>query len=421
MRLTPTLLAAYRGAAPPEPATPVRAPILAGMPSGEPSAGFLSVGQPIARAIALNAARRGRIGQTLLVHGAAGAGKRPFVDDLLALLLCTAPEPGDRPCNRCRGCTGARARTHPDLVIGSPERWRELRSTGESVVAAARRWLADAAGSPIAGERRVVLVEGADRAGDQVQNALLKALEEPSERQVFILVADEPGRLLSTIRSRAQPLRIGPVPRDELVAWLRQQTGATASTAEEAARFAGGLAGRAIALAADADALAWRSRLRAELLALLPLGPAERLERARELLNEALRHSAAPAGSLATAAASEEPSSEPGTEREEGPRLAVSDQRLAAAEIAAAWLELARDLAVTAADPGTGDELGEDLPRAATAMGAAAAARMVRFLERVQEGLEQNAAPRLSLDVAMLAWPTIADASPAATARVPAG
>lgn len=385
------------------------------MPSPEPVAGFLSLGQPIARAIALNAARRDRIGQTMLVHGAQGAGKGAFVDDLLALLFCSATDRGARPCNRCRGCADARARSHPDLVIGSPERWRELRSTGESVVAAARRWLAEAAGSPIVADRRVILVEGVDRAGEQVQNALLKALEEPSDRQVFVLVADDPGRLLPTIRSRAQPLRIGPVARPELVAWLRERRGVPGERAEEVARLAGGLTGRALTLSADADGLAWRSGLRAELLSLLRLGRAERLERARELLDQAMRRVRGPVEPSSTGA--EDPPVGANGDGADGIRVPASDQRLAAAEITAAWLELARDLAVAASDPAAAGALGPELASAAREVGPAAAARMVHVLQRVAEGLEQNAAPRLGLDMAMLAWPTLPVAPPASAER----
>src|SRR5688500_17977623 len=130
----------------------------------EVDAGFLSLGQPTARAAAQRAAASGRLQRTLLVHGPAGAGKGAFVEDLLALLFCMAPDASRRPCNACRGCRDARLRRHPDLVIGSPERWREERSTGESIVSAARRWLLDSAGAPVTAEHRVLLVEGADGA-----------------------------------------------------------------------------------------------------------------------------------------------------------------------------------------------------------------------------------------------------------------
>ena len=111
--------------------------------------GFQSLGQATARAIATRAARDGRLQRSLLVHGPAGSGKDAFVDDLLALLFCVDPDPERRPCNTCRGCRDARRRAHPDLVIGSPERWRDERSSAESIVSAARRWLLEAAGAPV--------------------------------------------------------------------------------------------------------------------------------------------------------------------------------------------------------------------------------------------------------------------------------
>ena len=169
------------------------------------SPGFLSVGQATAERMGRAVVRHDRLGLTLLVHGPAGSGKDRFVDDLLALAFCEDADPSRRPCNACRGCRDARARTHPDLVMGSPEGWRDQKGAGESIVEAARRWLLDAAGAPVVAELRVVVVEGADRASEQIQNALLKTLEEPTDRHVFVLVADEPARLLPTIHSRSQP------------------------------------------------------------------------------------------------------------------------------------------------------------------------------------------------------------------------
>src|ERR1043166_3664839 len=110
--------------------------------------GFLSIGQSAARAVALLASQRQRLGRTFLVFGPAGAGKGAFVEDLLALLLCTDADRSTRPCNACAGCRSARSRSHPDLVIGSPGVGRETLSAGESLVAAARRWLGSTAGAP---------------------------------------------------------------------------------------------------------------------------------------------------------------------------------------------------------------------------------------------------------------------------------
>jgi hypothetical protein len=360
--------------------------------------GFQSVGQPTARRIALSAVERGRNGRTLLVHGPAGAGKGAFVDDLLALAFCTSEAADGRPCNACRGCRDARARTHSDLVVGSPDLWRDQRSTGESIVAAARRWLLEAAGAPVVGERRIVLVEHADRANEQTQNALLKTLEEPTDRHTFILVADEPSRLLPTIRSRAQPLRIGPVPREELVAHLMSVRRLPTDQAEALARIANGLSGRAVSYADRTDLIDWRRRLQAELLDLLERGRAERLGAVRDLLDEASRLEGPPVAG------------DPPVDGDDAPRTPASAQRAAATTIVEAWMALARDLLVAAAgsgEPAPSAELAPEIGRLAGRIGVPPLAAMVRLLERIHEGLRANASPRLALEAAMLTWPRL--------------
>ncbi len=359
-------------------------------------AGFLSLGQATSRTIAQRSAASGRLQRTLLVHGPAGSGKGAFVDDLLALLLCRAAD-GERPCNACQGCRQARARTHPDLVIGSPERWREERSTGESIVAAARRWLADSAGAPIAGERRIVVVEGVDRANEQTQNALLKALEEPTSRHMFVLVADEPTRVLPTIRSRSQSLRVGSVPRAELVAWLVDRERLPADQADALARIAGGMPGTAIGYARTPRLVDWRRRTQRELLGLLARGRADRFSSVRDLLDDAARIGV------------EQPNeSEPAVVEEEA-RPTGGAQREAALLIVEAWLGLARDLAVAAAgraEMAASATLEPELAMIAERIGQPAIRDFIALLERIRDGLRQNAAPRLALEVAMLAWPT---------------
>jgi hypothetical protein len=359
--------------------------------------GFLSVGQATAERMGRAAVGHDRLGITLLVHGPAGSGKDRFVDDLLALVFCVDPDPPRRPCNACRRCRDARARAHPDLVVGSPEAWRDLRGAGESIVEAARRWLLDAAGAPIVASRRVVVVEGADRASEQIQNALLKTLEEPTDRHVFILVADEPARLLPTIHSRSQPLRIGPVPRAELVEHLMDLRGLPDDQAETLARISNGLSGMALTYADRTDLLAWRRRLQAELLSLLERGRADRFGAVRDLLDEASRLGApAPPVGLR------------GDDEPAEARTPAALQRAGAALIVTAWIDLSRDLLVAAAgrpDLAPSDELGGEIATVGAHIGTEPLAAMVRLLERIHDGLRENASPRLALETAMLAWP----------------
>ncbi|MEO8246877.1 MAG: hypothetical protein ABI622_07110 [Chloroflexota bacterium] len=363
--------------------------------------GFQGIGQATARGIAMGASRRGRLGRTLLVHGPRAADGGAFIEDLLAMLLCADADLERRPCNACRGCADGRGRTHPDLVIGSPAVWRESRSGGESIVAAARRWLMEASGAPIVAGQRVILIEDVDGANEQIQNALLKALEEPNPRQLFVLTAEEPGRVLPTIRSRSQSLRLGPVPRDELVAWLVEREHLTDDQARAVARIADGMAGAAIGFARNSQLLEWRRRVQGELLGLLPRGRADRIAVARELVADALQHVG-------------EPGTEPATPDDDlGARAApaTGQQRAAAILVLDAWIGLARDLAMVAAGrahlaPST--ELLEGTAAAGSAVSARDAARAVRALERIRDGVAVNAAPRLAMSVAMLAWPTVA-------------
>ena len=353
--------------------------------------GFVSLGQRPARRMALRGFATGRLGHSVLVHGPPGAGKDAFVDDLLALVHCADADPERRPCNTCRGCRDARARSHPDLVIGSPELWRESRSTGESIVASARRWLLEASGAPVIADRRVVLIERADRASEQIQNALLKALEEPTDRHTFILVADEPSRLLPTIRSRCQPMRIGPVPHAELRDHLMDVERLPEDLAVALARISGGLAGTAIGYARDRQLLDWRRRTQLQLTGLLGRRRADRFASVRDLIDEAV---------VAVPARADD----------EEARTPASAQRDAALRVVTAWIGLTRDLLVAAAgraDLTPSGELAGELGELGRRIGIGPLRAMIDHLERVHAGLRENGAPRLALESAMLRWPML--------------
>ena len=155
--------------------------------------------------------------------------------------------------------------------------------------------------------------------------------------------------------------------------------------------MAGGLSGRATELARDSELVAWRRRTQQELLELLGRGTADRFGSIRDLLDAAARVT------TATPPADDEP-------------VSAGAQRGAAVVVVDAWLDLGRDLLVARAGrpaiaPAT--ELLTGLAAAAGRIGQAELLACMRKLERIREGLLQNAAPKLAMEVAMLAWPSV--------------
>ena len=147
----------------------------------------------------------------------------------------------------------------------------------------------------------------------------------------------------------------------------------------------------------------WRRQAQTELLTLLRRGPADRLPALRELLDAAGRRT----GSASIAdpiAARADVADEPAA------RTPASQQRAAALLLLDAWTALARDLLVVAAgqpELALGIELIDGALEAGGAIGQRQLATFLRTLRRVQEGLHDNTAPKLAMEIAMLAWPRL--------------
>ena len=164
---------------------------------------------------------------TLLLAGPQGVGKRAFARTLAQALLCGNPQPGATPCGSCMSCRLLAADAHPDFRLLEPasEEGRadaaEGHQEGGSILVGQVRTLTDflVIASQLAGAK-VVLIQPADRLHPSAANALLKTLEEPPSRTVFILVADHPQRLPPTIRSRCFRLDFPLPPREVALQWL---------------------------------------------------------------------------------------------------------------------------------------------------------------------------------------------------------
>ncbi len=185
----------------------------------------------------------GRIPHALLVQGPAGLGKRVLAQAVTASLLCQARQDDGHACGRCRACTLRLAGTHPDqLSVTLEEDSREIK------VDQIRRISAQVATTSQLGGLKTVLFDPADRMNVAAANALLKTLEEPAADSVLVLVADQPGRLPATIRSRCQRIDARFPPRAQALAYLTAH-GIASETAETALALAAGNPGQAHALA----------------------------------------------------------------------------------------------------------------------------------------------------------------------------
>ena len=138
-----------------------------------------------------------------MISGPAGAGKHTLARLLAAAMLCTGS--GEKPCGRCGPCVKTAKGLHPDVIlVDGPGEGKPI------TVDQVRQLRADAYIRPNEGERKVYLLERADQMNPSAQNAMLKLLEEGPPYAAFLLLAENAGGLLETVRSRCESLALGP-------------------------------------------------------------------------------------------------------------------------------------------------------------------------------------------------------------------
>jgi DNA polymerase-3 subunit delta' len=181
-----------------------------------------------------------------LFTGPPGSGRSVAARAFAAALQCERDGIG---CGECAGCHTVRSRTHADVHIVVPE--------GLSIAVQEMRSIVLTAGRlPSLGRWQVVLVEDADRLTEAASNALLKAVEEPPERTVFLLCAPSthPDDVSITIRSRCRVVPLGTPSADAVAEVLMRRDHIDPTDAEWAAQASQGHVGRARRLARDEEA-----------------------------------------------------------------------------------------------------------------------------------------------------------------------
>ena len=137
-----------------------------------------------------------------LLTGGSADSRAALAKRLTAAYLCDGTRP---PCGACRACRKVSANTHPDVSCTAPAPDKR-----EIAVDQIRALRADAYIRPKEGKRKVYIIDPADAMNPAAQNALLKVLEEGPSYAAFLLLAQRPGLLLETVRSRCELLALPP-------------------------------------------------------------------------------------------------------------------------------------------------------------------------------------------------------------------
>jgi DNA polymerase III subunit delta' len=322
------------------------------------------VGHEHARSLLEHAAVTGQISHAYLLTGPERIGKTTLAIAFATLLQCTGRQPDDAaPCGVCASCRKIAHGNHPDVELVMPPAdkvWLPVERVREVVRAANL--------APYEGRWRIFILPRAERMQAPTANALLKTLEEPPPHVVLLLTTDDPSLLLPTILSRCQLLPLHPLPTDMVAAALRERWGVAAEAAAELAGLAGGRLGWAVEAHEQPALLERRATLQRDILALAVATRDSRMRQVAALAPDA-----------------------------ESARQAVEE-----------WTLWWRDVVLAAAGVTRLNATGparEQAERLGRTVGAPAAEAFLRRLIAARQQLEQNANPRLTLEVLALDMP----------------
>jgi DNA polymerase III subunit delta' len=322
------------------------------------------IGNQQAQALLEQAALSGQISHAYLLTGPESIGKTTLALAFAKLLQCTGRRIDDtQPCGVCAACRKVEHGNHPDVALVEPpegKHWLPVESVREVQRTANL--------APYEGRWRAFVLPRAERMRAEAVNALLKTLEEPPPAVVLLLTSAEPDLLLPTLLSRCQLVPMHPLGPAEIATALVERWGADAASAVALAGLAGGRLGWAVEAYRHPEQRERRAALVQQILSLVTASRDARLRQVAPL---------------------------------------ATDTETARATVEA-WTVWWRDVLLAALGvpeltaSGTARETAERLGRA---IGPDQAEAFLRRLIATRAQLDQNANPRLALEVLALDLP----------------
>jgi DNA polymerase-3 subunit delta' len=298
-----------------------------------------------------------------LFTGPLGVGRRTLAIRFAQALNCPQPLTPGEPCRICRTCVQIEAMRHPDLFVVQADQ-----VGGVIKVDQVRELQRSLALAPYTAHFRVAILLRLEEANPSTANALLKTLEEPADQAVLLVTAESAERLLPTIASRCEILRLRPAPPDQLAKHLQSLKAVPPDQARLAAHLSGGRPGFAMQLLVDPHRLVNRQARLDELTQLIPASRGERFAYAESLAKD----------------------------------------RQVMRETLSIWLAYWRDILLhasgSAAPAANVDRLAE-IETLAASLDLMLVHQFVQSLENTFDLLERNVNPRLACEVLMLKLP----------------